>query len=201
MSKTVAELLVGVLERVGVIKGTGNIDRTSTTISARMGVGSWIILIVLLSLLVATGVVIYLGWTLANGTDVPTSGYAAMAFGVIISLAVGFGLMALLFYSGRKAYEEPPVMAATLNGSSRLSGNTIPITSSAPPFRYQSVSTRELLRRGGQRHTDLVLKPRVAACAEKHTAPAVPARSMARFPSGNVASQFITSPRLGRFGP
>jgi len=26
--------------------------------------------------------------------------------------------------------------------SSRLSGNTIPITSSAPPFRYQSVSTR-----------------------------------------------------------
>jgi hypothetical protein len=52
------------------------------------------ILIVLLSLLVATGVVIYLGWTLANGTDVPTSGYAAMAFGVIISLAVGFGLIA-----------------------------------------------------------------------------------------------------------
>ena len=109
MSKTVAELLVGVLERVGVIKGTGNIDRTSTTISARMGVGSWIILIVLLSLLVATGVVIYLGWTLANGTDGPTSGYAAMAFGVIISLAVGFGLMALLFYSSRKGYDEPPV--------------------------------------------------------------------------------------------
>ena len=110
MSKTVAELLVGVLERVGVIKGTGNIDRTSTTISARMGVGSWIILIVLLSLLVATGVVIYLGWTLANGTDVPTSGYAAMAFGVAISLAVGFGLMALIFYSSRKGYDEPPAL-------------------------------------------------------------------------------------------
>jgi hypothetical protein len=30
-----------------------------------------------------TGVVIYLGWTLGNGTDVRTSGYAAMAFGVI----------------------------------------------------------------------------------------------------------------------
>jgi len=52
----------------------------------RMGLGSWIILIVLLLLLVATGVVIYFGWTLANGTDVPTSGYAAMVFGVIISL-------------------------------------------------------------------------------------------------------------------
>jgi hypothetical protein len=50
-------------------------------------------LIALLSLLVATGVVIYRGWTLAGGTDVPASGYAAMVFGVIISLAVGFGLI------------------------------------------------------------------------------------------------------------
>jgi len=112
MSKSVAELLAGVLERVGMIKHTDNKDRTSTeaAISARMDAGSWIILIVLLSLLVATGVVIYLGWTLGNGTDVPTSGYAAMAFGVIISLAVGFGLMALLFYSSRKGYDEPPVL-------------------------------------------------------------------------------------------
>src|SRR6195256_6878118 len=87
------------------------------TAASRMGVGSWIILIVLLSLLVATGVVIYLGWTLANGTDVPTSGYAAMAFGVIISLAVGFGLMALLFYNSRKGYEEPPVLIVPENES------------------------------------------------------------------------------------
>jgi hypothetical protein len=48
-----------------------------------MVVGSWTILIELLSLLGPTGVVIYLGWTLGNGTDVRTSGYAAMAFGVI----------------------------------------------------------------------------------------------------------------------
>jgi fumarate reductase subunit D len=110
MSKTVVELLVGVLEQIGVMKPTGNKVRTSTMMSARMGVGSWIILIVLLSLLVATGFVIYLGWTLANGTDVPSSGYAAMGFGVIISLAVGFGLMALVFYSSRKGYDEPAVL-------------------------------------------------------------------------------------------
>jgi hypothetical protein len=99
------------------MKRTGDKDRTSTetTMSARMGVGSWIILIVLLSLLVATGVVIYFGWILGNGTDVPTSGYAAMAFGVIISLAVGFGLMALLFYSSRKGYDEPPVLIVPEN--------------------------------------------------------------------------------------
>jgi hypothetical protein len=83
----------------------------------RVGVGSWIILIVLLSLLVATSFVVYLGWTLGNGTDVPTSGYAAMAFGVVISLAVGFGLMALLFYSSRKGYDEPPVLIAPQDDS------------------------------------------------------------------------------------
>ena len=116
MSKTITDLLVGVLQQVGATKRTGK-DRTSmeTTTSARMGVGSWIVLMVLLSLLVAAGVVVYLGWTLGNGTDVPTSGYAAMAFGVIISLAVGFGLMALLFYSSRKGYDEPPVLIVPEN--------------------------------------------------------------------------------------
>ena len=119
MSKPVGELLVGLLEQVGAMKRPGNKDRTSTetAMSARMGVGSWIILIVLLSLLAATGVVIYFGWTRGNGTDVPTSGYAAMAFGVIISLAIGFGLMALLFYSSRKGYDEPPVLIAPENDS------------------------------------------------------------------------------------
>lgn len=115
MSKTVPELLIGVLEQVRVMKRTRT--STETTMSARMGVGSWIILIVLLSLLVASGVVIYFGWILGNGTDVPASGYAAMAFGVTISLAVGFGLMALLFYSSRKGYDEPPVLIVPENDS------------------------------------------------------------------------------------
>jgi hypothetical protein len=41
---------------------------------------------------------------------VPTSGYVAMALGVIFSLVVGFGLMALIFYSSRKGYGEPAVL-------------------------------------------------------------------------------------------
>jgi len=77
---------------------------------ARMGAGSWTILVVLLSLLAVTSVVVYLGWTYAGDADVPTSGYVALAIGVIFSLAVGFGLMALVFYSSRKGYDEPPVL-------------------------------------------------------------------------------------------
>jgi hypothetical protein len=77
-----------------------------------MGIGSWSILIVLLLLLAGTMVVAYLGWTLGSGADVPTSGYVAMGFGVVISLGVGFGLMALIFYSSRKGYDEPPVLVS-----------------------------------------------------------------------------------------
>jgi hypothetical protein len=87
---------------------TGTATEVSTI--ARNGLGSWTILIVLLLLLAATFVIVYLGWTLGAGADVSTSGYVAMVFGVIVSLAVGFGLMALLFYSSRKGYDEAPVL-------------------------------------------------------------------------------------------
>jgi hypothetical protein len=55
-------------------------------------------MIVLLALLVATGFVGYLGWTLGEGTEVSTAGYVAMALGALFSLAVGCTLMALIFY-------------------------------------------------------------------------------------------------------
>jgi hypothetical protein len=78
--------------------------------SSRIGAGSWIILLVLLSLLIATGVISYIGWTLGGTTAVPASGYVALALGVIFSLVVGFGLMAMIFYSSRQGYDEPPVL-------------------------------------------------------------------------------------------
>jgi hypothetical protein len=99
--------------------------------STRLGLGSWTILIVLFLLLAATLVIIYLGWTLANGTDVPASGYVAMAFGVLVSLGVGFGLMALIFYSSRKGYDEPPVLispGAARNEPDAASGSNIELT-------------------------------------------------------------------------
>jgi hypothetical protein len=80
----------------------------SIIISMRsMGGGSWMIVAILLILLVGTAVLSYLGWTSAVGMDVPASGYVALVLGVIVSLAVGFGLMALVFYSSRAGYDEP----------------------------------------------------------------------------------------------
>jgi hypothetical protein len=82
------------------------------SVSARLGIGSWTVLVVLFLLLAVTFMVVYLGWTMGSGTDVPASGYVAMALGVIVSLAVGFGLMALIFYSSRNGYDEQPVLIA-----------------------------------------------------------------------------------------
>lgn len=71
--------------------------------------GTWAVVAVLSAFLVAAGIIGYLGWT-GTDNDVPASGYIAMALGVIFSLVVGVGLMALVFYSSRKGYDEPAVL-------------------------------------------------------------------------------------------
>ena len=70
--------------------------------------GTWAVVAVLSAFLVVACIIGYLGWT-STDTDVPTSGYVAMALGVIFSVVVGVGLMALVFYSSRKGYDEPVV--------------------------------------------------------------------------------------------
>jgi hypothetical protein len=75
---------------------------------AELTLSGWVVMFVLGALLVFTAVLAYLGWTLAAGTAVPTSGYVALTFGVLFSLVVGIGLMALVFYSSRHDYDEPP---------------------------------------------------------------------------------------------
>ena len=81
----------------------------------RLSLGSWTILVVLLALFGATMFVAYLGWRLGDDADVPITGYVAMAMGVILSLAVGFGLMALVFFSSRRGYDDPPTLLRQIN--------------------------------------------------------------------------------------
>lgn len=87
-------------------KPSSTID--SIAISMRsIGKGGWLVVAVLLTLFVGTVFVSYLGWTSAAGAEVPVSGYIALVIGVACSLAIGFGLMALVFYSSRAGYDEP----------------------------------------------------------------------------------------------
>jgi hypothetical protein len=46
------------------------------------------------------------GWNLESDVQMSGHGYAAMAIGIVASLAVGIGLMALVFYSSRKGYDD-----------------------------------------------------------------------------------------------
>ena len=72
-----------------------------------MSASSYALLTGMVVLLIVVAVMATLGWNAAAGTDVPPIGYAAMAAGILFSLLVGVGLMALVFYSSRAGYDEP----------------------------------------------------------------------------------------------
>jgi hypothetical protein len=72
------------------------------------GVGSWIVLAVLVLLLVLAIVFLVVGWETTEADSrqsMSTGGYIAMVFGILATLALGGGLMALVFYSSRKGHD------------------------------------------------------------------------------------------------
>ncbi len=93
------------------MKGTYTIARSESesSSSVRNSIGTWTIFAALSLLLVAVAILAYFGWT-SSDASVSTAGYVAMGFGVIFSLLVGAGLMALVFYCSRKGYDEPAVL-------------------------------------------------------------------------------------------
>jgi hypothetical protein len=65
--------------------------------------------LVVLSLLGLLAVAIWFAvdaWARFGGEPIPFYGYMAIAGGVVFSLAVGGGLMALVFYSNRHGYDD-----------------------------------------------------------------------------------------------
>jgi hypothetical protein len=70
--------------------------------SAKLGVGGWVAILVLLGFL---GVALFYavhGWNSVGAVGIPAIGWIFLVAGVIVTLLVGGGLMALLFYSSRK---------------------------------------------------------------------------------------------------
>jgi hypothetical protein len=47
-------------------------------------------------------------WLSLDGPPMPPAGYIAMTLGIVFSVVIGCGLMALVFYSSRYGYDEPP---------------------------------------------------------------------------------------------
>jgi hypothetical protein len=55
---------------------------------------------------IAIGIVAYFVWDNADDETVSIHAYIALALGVVLTLGVGGGLMALVFFSARQGYDE-----------------------------------------------------------------------------------------------
>jgi hypothetical protein len=81
--------------------GNGNDNETSYINTMRA--------LVILSLFGVLALAIWFAataWVKLGGEPIPVYGYVAIAGGVLISLLVGGGLMALVFYSSRHGYDD-----------------------------------------------------------------------------------------------
>ena len=70
--------------------------------------GAWIVLAVLVAFLCAAIAFMLVGWDQGEGErgqEMSTAGYVAMAFGILVTLVLGIGLMALVFYSNREGHD------------------------------------------------------------------------------------------------
>jgi hypothetical protein len=76
------------------------------TVSYMSEVHKIAVILPLLAFLAASVWFIYYVWATDEGPPMPASGYVAMAIGVLFSLVIGIGLMALIFYSHRHGYDE-----------------------------------------------------------------------------------------------
>ena len=74
------------------------------------------VIVPLIALLAASVWFAYYVWAMDEGPPMPASGYVAMALGILFSLLIGFGLMALVFYSHRHGYDERAQHAAEGDG-------------------------------------------------------------------------------------
>ena len=71
---------------------------------ARLGTAGWVAIAAMGIVLGAAIWFMFYGWNLTDA-QISTQGYIALTLGIVLSMLVGGGLMALLFWSNRKGYD------------------------------------------------------------------------------------------------
>jgi hypothetical protein len=69
-----------------------------------------LVILALLGFFSAAAALAVYGWQATADVEMSIHGYVAMGLGIIFTIVVGGGLMALMFYSSRHGYDEPPNM-------------------------------------------------------------------------------------------
>jgi uncharacterized Tic20 family protein len=68
---------------------------------------NWVAITVAVAVLIAVAMVVSNLWSAVGASQISLAGWLAMIFGVLLTLALGIGLMALVFISNRRGYDEP----------------------------------------------------------------------------------------------
>jgi hypothetical protein len=71
-----------------------------------LSLGHILLLVPLVALLVLTGVWIVSAWNATPDVSMDRSGIIALGLGTFFSLVIGCGLMALMFFSSRRGYDD-----------------------------------------------------------------------------------------------
>jgi prolipoprotein diacylglyceryltransferase len=79
-------------------------SKAMSKLGGRIGTG--VLVAALLGLLAASVWLAARTWISAGGPPIPTAAFVAMVLGVVFSVLIGSGLMALIFYSSRYGYDE-----------------------------------------------------------------------------------------------
>jgi hypothetical protein len=73
--------------------------------AAHLSTGGWLALVVMLGFLAGSIWYATTAWSALGASQMSTFGWFALIAGSLITIAVGGGLMALLFYSSRNNYD------------------------------------------------------------------------------------------------
>ena len=71
----------------------------------KIGAAGWTTILVLLAFLAVAIAYAVHGWSRVGAVGIPPIGWAFLIAGIVVTLLVGGGLMALIFYSSRKGHD------------------------------------------------------------------------------------------------
>jgi hypothetical protein len=68
---------------------------------------TWIVAAIAAAVVIAVIVAVVGLWSQAGDVEITAAGWIALGLGVLVALALGIGLMALVFFSSRRGFDEP----------------------------------------------------------------------------------------------